>query len=330
MTTRRTLLGTLGGLAGAAVLPWPLAAGERARREPLTFMGVSGRVTLADPGDGRVEAALAQVRRELRRLEAAVSLYDPNSELSRLNRDGRLAGASPALRAVLDRALAVARATDGAFDPTVQPLWELHARFFRDANAPAPPPQLLRERAAGLVDHRRVRVDSDGVAFDRPGMAVTLNGLAQGRATDLVTETLRRHGLHRHLVDLGEFSARAGNDGEPWRVGVAAPAGGRLTLVRTVPLTSGALATSAGYGTPFDAEGRHHHLFDPATGGSTTRHASVSVTAPDAATADALSTAFSAMPTGRIAAVVADRPGLGALVVDHAGAVETFGRFAAA
>jgi len=328
MIARRRLLGFAGGLAGAAVLPWPLAAGERERRVPLSFMGRAGTLTLADPGDGRAEAALSEVRRELRRLEAAVSLYDPESELSRLNRDGRLAAPSPAFRAVLDRGLAVARATDGAFDPTVQPLWDLHAAFFRDAHAPGPPPQLLRERAAELVDHGRVRVDGGGVAFERPEMAMTLNGLAQGRATDRVTATLRRHGLARHLADLGEFSARAGADGEPWRVGVAAPRGGRLTLVRTAALSHGALATSAGYGTPFDAEGRHHHLFDPATGGSTTRHASVSVSAPDAATADAFATAFAAMPVGRIAGVLAEQPALGALLVDHAGAVETLGRFA--
>ncbi len=90
-------------------------------------------------------------------------------------------------------------------------------------------------------------------------------------------------------------------------------------LTETVDLVDRAIATSAGAGFRFDPEGRFTHLFDPATGRSPSLYRSVSVIAPTATEADALSTAFSLMPVSLIRGIVAVRPNVQARIVDAGG-----------
>ena len=120
-------------------------------------------------------------------------------------------------------------------------------------------------------------------------MAVTLNGVAQGYITDRVADLLRGRGFENVLVELGEVRALGRcADLEPWRAGIADPEDPSAVLLE-LPLLDSALATSGSYGTWLDPAHRHHHIFDPATGRSAHRQAMVSVTAPRAMVADALS-----------------------------------------
>ena len=107
---------------------------------------------------------------------------------------------------------------------------------------------------------------------------------------------LRSAGLSTTLVNMGEIRAiGARAEGTPWRVGLADPdKPGALT--ETVDLVDRAVATTAGAGFRFDLAGRFTHLFDPRTGRSPALYRTVSVIAPTATEADALSTAFSLMP----------------------------------
>ena len=127
-------------------------------------------------------------------------------------------------------------------------------------------------------------------------MAVTLNGIAQGYITDRVVGLLRARGMTRVLVDLGEPRALGDHpDGRPWRVGIRRPGAGRPAM--EVDLADLALATSSGAGSPADfAYRRFNHLLDPATGHCADPSRMVTVTAPDATTADALTTALALMP----------------------------------
>ncbi len=177
---------------------------------------------------------------------------------------------------------AVHGATDGAFDPTVQPLWaalaEAAARGgVADLDAVLP-----------LVGWDGVRVDSDRVTLDRPGMALTLNGIAQGYVADRVAGMLAEEGLDDILIDMGEIRAMGGDPrGGDWQARVA---GGP-----EVALRDRALATSAPRGTVLDTAGTTGHILDPRTGATAAAWRQVSVTAPQAALADALSTAFCLM-----------------------------------
>jgi thiamine biosynthesis lipoprotein len=113
-------------------------------------------------------------------------------------------------------------------------------------------------------------------------------------------------------------------DGAPWRVGLADPnEPGALT--ETVDLIDRAVATTSGAGFRFDPSGRFTHLFDPATGRSPALYRTVSVIAPTATEADALSTAFSLMPASRIGNIAASRPGVQARLIAASGELLIYG-----
>ncbi len=110
----------------------------------------------------------------------------------------------------------------------------------------------------------------------------------------------------------------------PWRVGLADPDRPGV-LTETIDLVDRAVATSAGAGFRFDRLGRFTHLFDPSTGRSPSLYSTLSVIAPTATEADALSTAFSMMPLSRIQGIVAVRPNVQARIVEAGGPLIVYG-----
>ena len=209
---------------------------------------------------------------------------------------------------------------------TVQSLWLLYATHFAHPGAdPSGPSQAVLRAARDRVGQCSLEFTADRVRFARPGMAVTLNGIAQGYVTDRIAELLRMEGLESVLVDLGEARASGRHpDGRPWRAALSDPQGGGD--LRRLPLENRALATSAPGGFQFDRRGRFGHLFDPRTGEPTARYSSVSILAADATTADALSTAFAQLPSARIARIIAERPGVAVHLLHRDGRREEIGR----
>jgi thiamine biosynthesis lipoprotein len=129
-------------------------------------------------------------------------------------------------------------------------------------------------------------------------MALTLNGIAQGYVTDRIAALLAAEGLGDLLVHMGETRAAGTRpDGEAWRAAIVGPGTG---LLREVTLAGRALATSAPDGTLIDRRRGIGHIFDPATGMTAAAWDVVSVSAPRAAVADGLSTAFCLMTRAQI------------------------------
>jgi thiamine biosynthesis lipoprotein len=272
-------------------------------------MGAMASMTLVHPDRDAARRLIERCLDEIDRLEAIFSLYRPDSSLVRLNTQGVLDHPPLELVEVLSFAASLARHSGGAFDVTVQPLFELYARHFAEPGAdPAGPRRVRIAEVLRLVDHRNIDVASDRIALGRPGMKLTLNGIAQGYVTDRVAALLAAAGLENVLLDLGEVrGAGERPDGRPWRAAIANPADPAETrLLIDLHERPGfpALATSGGYGMVFDRERRHHHLFDPATGKSATHHASVTVAAPSALVADGLSTAIAALPPDRCGGLI--------------------------
>ena len=263
-------------------------------------LGAAAEIVLHDPDAARARRLIARCVAEIDRLEDVFSLYRPESAISRLNRDGWLAAPPLELVALLAEARTYSERTEGAFDVTVQPLWRLYAAHFARPGAdPRGPGAAAHARAQALVDYRAVEVEPAEVRFARPGMAVTLNGIAQGYITDRVAALLQDPGMGDVLLDIGEVRALGRHpDGRPWHVGLR-HAAEPDTVARTVTLSDRAVATSAGIASPFDASGRHHHLFDPATGRPAPGTGQVSVIAPRATMADALSTALAVSSPAR-------------------------------
>lgn len=298
--TRRRFIGIAAAASALALVPLP-ARRAAASIPPAVWQGVAlgadAELRLYHPDPQAAQRLIAQSLQELRRLEAIFSLYRDDSALSRLNRDGYLDNPPTDLLQLLSVSLRYGRLTGGAFDPTVQPLWKLYADHFAQPGAsPEGPPARAVQQALARVSREDVALESDRIALRRPGMGITLNGIAQGYITDRITGLLKQGGLERALVDMGEIQGMdtRGAPGD-WKVGVADPRDPGRVLA-TARIRNQALATSGGYGTALDGAGRFTHLFDPRTGLARPLYRSVSVMAPNATMADALSTAFSYMP----------------------------------
>lgn len=261
-------------------------------------LGARARILIAHP---EAEAICTAAAAEIARLEAIFSLHRPDSALARLNAQGELAAPPFEMLACLALCDSVHGATAGLFDPTVQPLWALYAARF---SAGAAPQKAEISEALRKVDWKSVQIDSDRIRL-APGQALTLNGVAQGFIADRVAALLRARGLRDILIDTGELRALGPQpDGRPWPVHLGA--GGQVDLVGR------GLASSSALGTSFDAAGRVGHILDPRTGHpAPARWRLVTVTAPEAGLADALSTAACLMP---------DAAGIRAAVARFAGA----------
>lgn len=294
--TRRRLIGISAAAAGLALLPPGAgAAGPALHRWRGAALGAEATIQLHHPDAAEAGRLIRACVDEIGRLERVFSLYRADSAVSALNAAGALDAPPLDLVRLLGDCARFSELTGGAFDATVQPLWRCYADHFSKPGADPAGPDPATARA--LVDWRAVRVDPARISL-RPGMAVTLNGIAQGYITDRITGLLRGSGVEHVLVDLGEIRALGGHpSGRPWAVGIADPSGGD-GLERVLDLADMAVATSGGYGSPFDPAGRHTHLIDPRTGRSVPGILGVSVVAPEATTADALSTAFSLMTPG--------------------------------
>jgi len=327
--TRRRFLGITAAAGGLALLPARLRAADvgdavSVRTWRGVAMGADACLQFAHPDPAEADRLIGVCLEEVARLERVFSLYRPESALARLNRDGALDAPPAALVRLLSESVAFGHRTDGAFDPTVQPLWQLYAGHFgRPGADPQGPPAAAVRAALGLVDFRNLRVDPGRTGFARRGMAVTLNGIAQGYVTDRVAERLKAEGMDRVLVDMGETRALGHHPaGRPWTVGLKDPADEGRTM-ETLEIADRAVATSGGYGTLFDPAGRFTHLFDPASGACAREWLAVTVLAPDATTADALSTALSVVPEDRARTILNRFPGVSVRLTRHDGSLLT-------
>lgn len=322
---RRRVLCILAATAGLGMsLRAGTEAGVAGTPQPACWRGMVlggvGSITLYHPDLREAWRLVDLCVGEIHRLEELFSLWRPDSQLSELNRRGVLVAPSADMVRVLRDAQRVAELTGGLFDVTVQPLWTLYRGHFSLADAdPQGPPRAALEDALRLVGQDRLLVSRDRVAVAQRGMAITLNGIAQGYITDRIVERLRQAGVTRTLVDLGETRVVGKHpEDRPWRAALEDPeTPGRFW--GEVDLADRALATSGDGGFVFDRAGRFTHLLDPRHGRSPRRHRAVSVLAPEATLADGLSTAFALMPEPTIAATVHDLPDVEVRLLRHDG-----------
>jgi thiamine biosynthesis lipoprotein len=326
--TRRRAITIMGAFAGM-----PLLSSDRRTSDPVylyqwngTSLGSPSHLLLYHPNRATAERVVALCTAEIERLERIFALYRDDSEVTSLNRNGRLAAPSHDLILVLAECNRLSTLSAGAFDVTVQPLWNLYASHFFGAQAPVsegPEPRAVAA-ALALVDWRGIEFNGRQVALRRPGMGLTLNGIAQGYVTDRIIGILRDNGFDRVLSDFGRSEICAIGrhpGGQPWQVGLADPRQpDKFALV--LDLLPGSLCTSGGYGTKFEASGKYHHLFDTATGVSAGHYIGVSVFAPSAMVADSLSTALYVTPPRLGREMLANYPGVTALATLPDGTIQ--------
>ena len=277
-------------LGGSLVSAFVRRAGLHRASETRTRMGTLVNVTVVHPEAARARDLAAAGFDEIDRLEAVFSRHRPDTPVTRLNRDGILADPPAELAAVVRRALHISELTGGAFDPTVAPLLELYRTSFAETAAPPAPAAI--EDARGRVGYRHIRLDPGGIGLERPGMSVSLDGIAKGYILDRVVEVLSGAGAAGVMADGGgDIAAGEGEvAGTGWPVGIQHPRDpGRLLAV--IEARNQGVATSGDYMRAHTADRLHHHIVDPRTGASPDQAASATVVAPSAMDADALSTA---------------------------------------
>lgn len=285
------------------------------------LMGTLLEVTL----EGGDAAALARARdavyAEVRRLESRLSNWDPESDVSRLN---RAAGAGPqrvdpGLVALLAASQRHTLATRGSFDVSVGPLVALWRQAAMSNALPAP--HEIAE-ARSQVGAARIEILPDGRVALPAGMQVELGGVAKGFALDRALPILRSAGVANALLSFGQSStwALGAPAGSPkgWRLLVRAPDGG---LEGILTLRDRALSVSGSLGQWTEIEGRRFgHVIDPRSGHPLERRREALVVAPDAALAEALSKALLVLGEVEGLEVVASQPGCEGLLLDEGGA----------
>lgn len=231
-------------------------------------LGADASITLYGPADW-AEPLLRQTEQILRDVDDLFSLFNPTSSLTQLNATASASIDDDRFHRLLDAVDAVHAATDGLFDPTVQTLWRALAEN-GDSMA-----------ARETIGWQRVRRNGKSVTL-AAAQSLTLNGIAQGFATDLIAEHFEAAGATSILVNIGEHRGVGG----PWRLGVSDP---QLGPVLERSLTNRAMATSSP--AALLLAGGNAHILDPLTGRPPV-WSTVSVEADSATLADGLSTAF--------------------------------------
>ncbi len=286
----RTILLT----AAALGLVFPAVAGDPSgpAEEVRYVMGTLATVrTWAD--DAVAEArSLAVAFGAFDRVDSLMSTWRDDSALAALNRApaGMWVAVGAEVCGVLTGALAVAQASDGAFDPTVLPLVELWG-FRSEGQAGRPDSTALRACLA-QVDFRQVELDTAGgrARLLRPGMAVDLGGIAKGYALDQAAAAMRAAGATGGYLDLGGNILVFGNQPSPC-VGVVDP-GNRERVLAAIPVQDQSVATSGQYERYLVLDGEAYgHILDPRTGWPIRPGFSVTVLSSSAMLADAMATA---------------------------------------
>jgi len=256
--------------------------------------------------------ALARALRAIGELDARLTVQRPGSQIGELNARGRLDRPHAHLVRLLEFAQTLADASGGAFDPTVQPLWELHSDCQRRGCAPDPD-QLAQAR--GRVDWRSIDVRTRRVTL-APRTSITLNGLVQGYAADVAFDSLAQQGVTDALIDAGEYGALGVSPtGAAWRVGIQHPRN-PSGLIGVVPMDGRFLATSGDYSTHFTDDFVSHHIFDPHTGVSPPALSSVAVAAPSGLLADGLTKPMMVLDLAAAQRLLSRYPGAGAVWID--------------
>ena len=292
-------------------------------------MGTYVRIQIVGAGDAVSRDAAEAAYAEIERLEAMLSEWRADSEISAINDAAGVAPVpvGPETLAVVRLAVDLSARTAGAFDPTFASCGRLWS--FRDRVVPSGDDL---EACLDRVDGSAIEIDDREatVFLPRAGMRIGIAGIGKGWILDRAADVLRARGVRDFSVDGGGDLVVSGRGPRGrWVLGIADPRDPG-TLHGSIEAPDGAVVTSGDYMQAFEKDGRrYHHILDPRTGMPAGRSSAITVVAPDAATADALATGLFVLGPAAALEWVEATPGVEALVFDPEGSARASSGFPA-
>ena len=298
----------------------PLPAAAEWYREERDMMGTRVSVELWSQDRVLGKQALAAVFAEMDEVNRLMNPWDPESELSGLNREAHRGPVrvSPALFRVLARSIEYSKLSGGAFDVS----FASAGQHYDYRKGVAPSKEVL-EQAVSRIDYTYIQINAElrTVRYAIEGLQVDLGGIAKGYAVDRSMAALQRLGIESAVVSAGGDSRILGNLGDrPRTIGIRHPRK-RDDFIVMIPLEDTAISTSGDYERFFiDADGqRVHHILDPTTGKSSGKVQSASVLAERAIDSDALSTTTFVLGVKKGLELINSLHGVDAIIIDDRG-----------
>ncbi|NLG71659.1 MAG: FAD:protein FMN transferase [Chloroflexi bacterium] len=313
--TRRDVLKIVAAAGASGFALHALQLDPRLRySETRLLMGTLVNITLLGLNQADAREAASRSLDKMQALESVFSRFKPDSQVSVLNRDGALPAADAHLIELFAIARRISELTDGAYDITVKPLYDLYAR--RAAQSALPGEQEIAE-VMQKGGYEKIQIDGQRVSFAVPGMAVTLDSIAKGYIVDAGIDVLRALGYTDVFLEAGGDLMAAGQreDRQDWSIGIRAPRFNEGGLQARMGVTNRAVATSGDYFQPFSADYSQHHILNPRTGRSAPDLASATVTAETVTWADGLATALMALGMEQARTLVESLAGVEAYLV---------------
>jgi thiamine biosynthesis lipoprotein len=280
-----------------------------------TGMGTMVSITVLNPSKDHAEEAIYIAFDEIDRLAELMDWHDPATPLARLNKEGFLKDPPPELALVIKNSIQYHQRTGGLFDITIKPVLDYFSQSLEGPTKIKPD----NKKIAGLlklVDAKLIALGDKTISLRKNGMGITLDGIAKGYIIDKAAEKLIGQGIRHALINAGGDIRTIGDKGDskPWTIAIEDPLK-QKDYPDVIAITNKSIATSGNYEVFFDREKVFHHIINPKTGLSPIINASVSVKAPTAMEADALSTTLFVTEPGQGGRLINSFAGCDSLIV---------------
>ncbi|MCB2160463.1 FAD:protein FMN transferase [bacterium] len=283
--------------------------------ESRLLMGTIINLTVIAEDYDQGQSAIAATLDHMANMESIFSRFIPESQLSLLNLNGYLAAPDAHFVRLIQQANLVSANTGGLFDISIKPLMDLYEAVKRAGTSVPDATEIQQE--ISKIGHKNITISDQEIRFTKPGMSVSLDGIAKGYIVDQGVAILNQAGFGNVIVEAGGdlFASGEREQSGPWQIGIQSPRQENPDLLQKISLSNCALATSGDYQQFYSPDMANHHILNPLTGYSSTFLSSASVLAPSCMLADAYATVLMVMDPMLGMELIEGMPGVEAFLV---------------